>query len=421
MTKTTFAELGVSSAVCDALAKNGIHAPFEVQELMIREAIAGTDLLVRAPTGSGKTFAFGLPTIERVSGLRRGRGPRALVLAPTRELAVQITDELADAAQAAGLRIASCYGGVPIPRQAQKAARADIVVATPGRLNDLIERKLLSLGDVEILILDEADRMLDMGFAPQVDRIVARLTDDRQTLLLSATLEGEVADLARKLTRDPVKLRLGTEPLVTGVAHRFAVTQGEARMAMLVDELTTEPGLVLVFTRTKRGADRLATNLGRHGMDAVAMHGDLSQSQRERALGRIRKGQCRVLVATDVAARGIDLEDVALVVNYDPPNDQSDYTHRVGRTARAGRTGHALTLVPPADAPKVSRMAVSLGLDAEWAATGLPVGQAKVLYASKRRGGHFSSKATGGPNGAQPLHRTAPRGRIKRGSRQTSS
>jgi len=418
LTKTTFAELGVSSAVCAALARNGINEPFEIQELMIREAIAGTDLLVRAPTGSGKTFAFGLPTIERVRTMEPARGPRALVLAPTRELAVQITGELADPAHAAGLRIASCYGGVPIPRQAQRAARADIVVATPGRLNDLIERRMLTIANVQIFVLDEADRMLDMGFTPQVDRIVAQIPSDRQTLLLSATLEGEVAQLAKRLTRDAVQMRLGTEQVVVGVEHRFAVTQGEARMAMLVDELTTEPGLVLVFTRTKRGADRLATNLGRHGMDAVAMHGDLSQSQRERALGRIRKGQCRVLVATDVAARGIDLEDVALVVNYDPPNDQSDYTHRVGRTARAGRTGNALTLVAPADAPKISRIAVSLGLDAEWAATGVPVGQAKVVYASKRRGGHFSSRATVANTSAPPRARTSDRGRIKRGTRQ---
>lgn len=261
--------------------------------------------------------------------------------------------------------------------------------------------------------------MLDMGFAPQVDRIVAKLSAERQTLLLSATLEGDVAELARRLTRDPVRLRLGTEPTAAGVAHRFAVTQGEARVAMLVDELTNEPGLVLVFTRTKRGADRLATNLGRHGMDAVAMHGDLSQSQRERALGRIRKGQCRVLVATDVAARGIDLEEVALVVNFDPPNDPSDYTHRVGRTARAGKTGHALTLVPPDDAPRVSRLAVSLGLDAEWAATGVPVGAAKVVYASKRRGGHFSSRGASTPKSSGNQHRTESHGRVKRGTRRT--
>jgi ATP-dependent RNA helicase RhlE len=419
LTTTTFAELGVSSAVCDALAKNGIHAPFEIQTLMIAEAISGTDLLVRAPTGSGKTYAFGLATIERVSAMGRGRGPRALVLAPTRELAVQITEELKDAAGAAGLRIASCYGGVPIPNQAQRAAKADIIVATPGRLNDLIERKLVSMGSVEILVLDEADRMLDMGFAPQVDRIVAKLTEERQTMLLSATLEGDVAELARRLTRHPIRLRVGTEPVAAGVAHRFAVTAGEARVAMLVDELTSEPGLVLVFTRTKRGADRLATNLGRRGMDAVAMHGDLSQSQRERALGRIRKGQCRVLVATDVAARGIDLEDVALVVNFDPPNDLADYTHRVGRTARAGRSGHALTLVPPDDAPRVSRLAVSLGLDAEWAATGVPVGAAKVVYASKRRGGHFGGRPAPAAESKTSQHRTAPRGRVKRGSRPT--
>ncbi len=173
LTKTTFAELGVSSAVCAALARNGIHAPFEIQELMIPEALTGADLLVRAPTGSGKTYAFGLPMIERVSAMPAARGPRALVLAPTRELAVQITGELTDPAQAAGLRIATCYGGVPIPQQAQRAARADILVATPGRLNDLIERRLVTIAGVQILVLDEADRMLDMGFLPQVDRIVA--------------------------------------------------------------------------------------------------------------------------------------------------------------------------------------------------------------------------------------------------------
>jgi len=421
LTKMTFAELGISSAVCGALAKNGILEPFDVQSLVIREAIDGSDLLVRSPTGSGKTLAFGLPVIERLRTLERARVPRALVLAPTRELAVQIATELTPAAQAAGLRIACCYGGTPLAKQAQNAARADLVVATPGRLNDLIDRRLLKMSGVQILVLDEADRMLDMGFAPQVERIVQSMPTERQTLLLSATLEGQVADLAQKLTRDPVQLRLGSEPVAVGVEHRFAVTSGDARMATLVDELTTEPGLVLVFTRTKHGADRLATRLERQGMDAVAMHGDLSQSARERALGRIRKGQCRVLVATDVAARGIDLDGVALVVNYDPPNDQSDYTHRVGRTARAGRTGQALTLVEPADAPKISRMAVSLGLEQEWAATGHPVGQAKVVYASKRRNGQFSRRPAGtssGASGTKP--HTSDRGRVKRGSRPSA-
>jgi ATP-dependent RNA helicase DeaD/ATP-dependent RNA helicase RhlE len=416
LTKTTFAELGISSAVCVALAKNGIHEPFDVQSLVIREAIEGSDLLVRSPTGSGKTLAFGLPVIERLKTLPRARVPRALVLAPTRELAVQITTELTAPAQAAGLKIACCYGGVPLPRQAAQAARADLVVATPGRLNDLIDRRLVKMTGIEILVLDEADRMLDMGFAPQVDRIVQTMPAERQTLLLSATLEGQVAELAQRLTRDAVQLRLGSEPVVVGVEHRFAVTVGDARLAMLVDELTTEPGLVLVFTRTKHGADRLATRLGRHGMDAVAMHGDLSQSARERALGRIRKGHSRVLVATDVAARGIDLDDVALVVNYDPPNDQSDYTHRVGRTARAGRSGQALTMLEPSDAPKISRMAVSLGLEAEWAATGLPVGQAKVVYASKRRNGQFSRRPASTGSATAKSH-TSDRGRVKRGSR----
>ncbi|MDX6647917.1 MAG: hypothetical protein QOK40_3644 [Miltoncostaeaceae bacterium] len=400
MTHSTFGALGLRPGICKTLADRGFEAPFPVQELVIPEAISGRDLLVRSPTGSGKTLAFGLPIVERLAGAPRRPGPRALVLAPTRELAAQIAEELKAPAAAAGLSVACCYGGAALPKQAAKAARSEIVVATPGRLFDLVSRRLVSLAGIGILVLDEADRMLDMGFRPQVEQIVREIPAVRQTMLFSATLHDAVADLAASLTHEPLRLRIGAEPVVTGVVHRFrSVTRGE-RVETLVQELADEPGVVLVFCRTKRGADRLAERLNREGVEAAAMHGDLTQSAREKALGSVRRGRCRVLVATDIAARGIDLDDVAMVVNYDAPEDGSAYAHRVGRTARAGRTGCALTLVDPAEASDVGRMAASLGLTEEWAATGFPAEGPRVRYASKRRGSVFAGR---------PAARPAPR------------
>jgi superfamily II DNA/RNA helicase len=392
MSHSTFGALGLRPGVCKALSARGIDAPFPVQELVIPEVLAGRDLLVRSPTGSGKTLAFGLPILERIADAPRRPGPRALVLAPTRELAAQIAEELTAPAAGAGLSVACCHGGAALPRQAAKAAKSDVLVATPGRLTDLVTRRLLSLAGIGILVLDEADRMLDMGFRPQVEQIVRGLPHARQTMLFSATLDDAVADLASSLTHDAQRLRVGADPVVAGVVHRFrSVTRGE-RVETLVQELADEPGVVLVFCRTKRGADRLAERLNREGVEAAAMHGDLTQSARERALGSVRRGTCRVLVATDIAARGIDLDDVAMVVNYDAPEDGSGYAHRVGRTARAGRTGRALTLVDPAEAPDVSRMAASLGLEEEWAATGFALEAPRVRYASKRRGSVFASR-----------------------------
>ena len=392
MSHGTFGALGLRPGICRALAARGVDAPFPVQTLVIPGALAGRDLLVRSPTGSGKTLAFGLPVIERIADAPRRPGPRALVLAPTRELAAQIAEELTPPAAGAGLAVACCHGGAALPRQAARAAKCDVLVATPGRLTDLVTRRMLSLAGIGILILDEADRMLDMGFRPQVEQIVAGLPAVRQTMLFSATLDDAVADLASRLTRDAQRLRIGAEPVVTGVVHRFRSVDRADRVDALVEELAEEPGVVLVFCRTKRGADRLAARLNREGVEAAAMHGDLTQSARERALGSVRRGRCRVLVATDIASRGIDLDDVAMVVNYDAPDDGAGYAHRVGRTARAGRTGRALTLVDPAEAGDVSRMAASLGLEEEWAATGLAVVAPRVRYASKRRNSVFAGR-----------------------------
>lgn len=422
MTPTTdFAELGVSDDVCAALRARGVTSPFPVQQMVLPEALAGDDLLVRSPTGSGKTLAFGLALIERARRVAAGAPslprPSGLVLAPTRELAAQIADDLEAPARAGGLRLACCYGGTDLERQARDLPGARIVVATPGRLLDLVSRRMIDLGGISILVLDEADRMLDMGFEPQVRRIVARIPAERQTLLFSATLDGAVAGLADELTRDARSLRLGDARAQGAIDHRFLAVEPSERVDALADALDGQDGLVLVFCRTKRGVDRLVERLAKRGLAALAMHGDLTQKARERALSQIRSGAARVLVATDVAARGIDLDDVAMVVNYDPPAERDSYTHRVGRTARAGRTGVALTLVGADEASEMSRHALALGLTDQWEAAGLAVGAARVLYSSKRRGvlsapaPRASSRRTVTDPSAP-----APRNRIRRGS-----
>jgi ATP-dependent RNA helicase RhlE len=280
----SFAELGVSERVIEALARRDIHAPFPIQALVAKDALAGRDVLAKSRTGSGKTLGFALPIVERIES--SGPTPAALVLVPTRELAVQVKDEFTDIAKAKNLRVTAVYGGVGIPEQAKSASRAHIVIATPGRLQDLIQRRLLSLKGVRILVLDEADRMLDMGFQPQVDRIVDRLTEDRQTMFFSATLDGEVGRLAKAYTRDAQLHEVASKTQTVDEAeHRFVpVTSGDKGGA-LVDLLKKEDvGTSLVFVRTKRGADRLAQRLVKSGIKAVAMHGDLTQSARQRAL-----------------------------------------------------------------------------------------------------------------------------------------
>jgi superfamily II DNA/RNA helicase len=360
---TSFADLGTSRSVVDALSARSIDRPFPVQEMVIRDALAGHDLLVQSPTGSGKTLAFGIPLVDLIAPGERG--PGALVLAPTRELAGQIVDELASLAQARKLRIMAVYGGVGFGPQLKAAGRADILVATPGRLEDLIGRGAVSLARVRVLILDEADRMLDMGFRPAVDRIVAQTPADRQTLFFSATLEGATGRVAAAYTEDP-RSHTHAEPkrAEAKIEHRFeAVASPEAKLDRLVEHLSEEDaGRSLVFVRTKRGADRLVKRLRRHAVDAVAMHGDKSQGQRERALARFERGEVLTLVATDVAARGIDVPEVARVINFDAPEDRDSYVHRVGRTGRAGRTGTGISFVLADQDEEMHRIRVGLGL-----------------------------------------------------------
>ena len=362
----SFAELGVSRPVTDALKRRGITAPFAVQELVTADVLAGHDVLVQSPTGSGKTLAFGIPLVERIAA--DARRPAALVLAPTRELALQIVEELSEIASSRALSIAPVYGGVGLERQAKRAARAHIVVATPGRLEDLLQRRAFTLDRVRMLVIDEADRMLDMGFKPAVDRIVARTPRERQTLFFSATLEAAAGKVARAYTRDA--RRHVHEPVredVGEVRHRFVHLAHEAKVGALVGELRDDArGRTLVFVRTKRGADRLVKRLARHDVHAVAMHGDKSQNQRERALARFTAGEVDTLVATDVAARGIDVEDITHVINFDAPGDRDAYVHRVGRTGRAGRTGSGISFVLPDQTAEMRRIAASLDLAREF-------------------------------------------------------
>jgi ATP-dependent RNA helicase RhlE len=360
----TFADLGTSKPVVDALMARSITQPFPIQEMVIRDALAGRDLLVQSPTGSGKTLAFGVPLVDLIAS--EGGGPSALVLAPTRELASQIVAELAELARARRLRIAAVYGGVGFGPQIAAARRADILVATPGRLEDLIGRGAVSLRRIRVLVLDEADRMLDMGFRPAVDRIVAKTPADRQTLFFSATLQGATGKVAAAYTRDP-RSHTHAEPdhEEANIEHRFLPVDSQgAKLEHLVSHLSAgDAGRSLVFVRTKRGADRLVKRLRGRRVDAVAMHGDKSQRQRERALARFERGEVMTLVATDVAARGIDIPDVAHVINYDAPEDREAYVHRVGRTGRAGRTGTGTSFVLADQAEEMRRITASLGLD----------------------------------------------------------
>ena len=364
MSQQSFADLGVSESVCGALAARGFTEPFAVQRLVIEDVLAGSDVLVQSPTGSGKTIAFGVPMADR---LNTGRNrPGGLVLAPTRELAGQIVDELQSTVAARGLRIAAVYGGVGFGPQIKAARRADILVATPGRLEDLIERRVVDLSGIEILVLDEADRMLDMGFKPAVDRIVRLTPSDRQTLFFSATLEGATGKVAKSFTRDAVRHEHSPQPeRRSQVDHRFIAVESQgAKLPALVSELRhSERGRTLVFVRTKRGADRLVKRLSAKRVEAVAMHGDKSQNQRQRALARFERGDVDTLVATDVAARGIDVADITHVINFDAPDSRDTYVHRVGRTGRAGRDGIGISFVLGDQAAEMRKIARDLGLE----------------------------------------------------------
>jgi superfamily II DNA/RNA helicase len=363
MSKQSFADLGVSSAVVDSLAKRNITEPFAIQRQVIGDLLNGRDVLAKSPTGSGKTLAFGIPIADRIPS--DGPRPAALVLAPTRELATQIVDEIRPIAHARALRVTAVYGGVGLVKQAKDASRSHVLVATPGRLEDLLARRAFTLDSITMLVLDEADRMLDMGFRPAVDRIVALCPAQRQTMFFSATLDGEAGRVAQLYTRNAAVYEHGPAQrrASVDVEHRFVETSHEHRVEALLGELRRDRGLTLVFVRTKHGADRLVKRLGARGVAAVAMHGNKSQRQRERALAQFESGAIDTLVATDVAARGIDVAGISHVINFDPPADSETYVHRIGRTGRAGAKGIGITLVAPTERRDVSVLATKLGLE----------------------------------------------------------
>jgi superfamily II DNA/RNA helicase len=386
----SFRSLGVSEAVASTLARRRIETPFPIQALVMADALAGRDVLAKSRTGSGKTLAFAIPIVERIAPSGRAS---ALVLVPTRELAVQVTEELGGIAKARGLAVASVYGGARIGPQAERARRADVLIATPGRMEDLASRGIVKLDGIRILVLDEADRMLDMGFQPQVDRIVRRLPRRRQTMFFSATLDGAAGRLAAAYTDDPARHEVASDgKTIEEVEHRFVAVGQSDKVDALINLLPkgNARGLTLVFVRTKRGADRLVKRLRAKGIQAEAMHGDLPQGARERALARFESGKSTVLVATDVAARGLDVERIEHVINFDPPEDHRGYVHRVGRTGRAGRGGNGITLVTREQQGDVGRMARALDLHDEFGESGMAVPPPRVLF-SGSPGGRKSS------------------------------
>jgi superfamily II DNA/RNA helicase len=360
---TSFAALGVDPRLVDALDAAGITAPFPIQALTIPDAVAGRDVCGKAKTGSGKTLAFGLPLLA-LAGEARPNHPHAVVLVPTRELALQVTEVLAPLGNAVGCRVVAVYGGASMERQRVLLANgADVLVATPGRLIDFIDNGDVRLDDVCAVVLDEADRMADMGFLPQVEWLLRRITSPHQTLLFSATLDGAVDHVVRRHLKDPVFHEVvSTTVTVEEMSHRFVLVHqlDKVKVAAAITRTATRS---LVFVRTKRGADRLVEQLGKEGVQAAAIHGDLRQQMREKSLSAFMAGTLAVLVATDVAARGIHVDDIDVVVHYDPPEDAKTYLHRSGRTARAGESGLVITLVLWDQELEVRRMQRRLGLD----------------------------------------------------------
>jgi superfamily II DNA/RNA helicase len=429
---TTFRDLGVPAELIRQLDELGIDSPFPIQRLTLGDALAGRDLSGKAPTGSGKTLAFALPVAARATRARPGR-PTALLLTPTRELAAQVRDTLVPLAGTSGLRVATIYGGTDIKRDVQRLRRGvDVVVATPGRLADLIRRGDVSLADVDLVVLDEADRMADMGFLPEVKRLLDACRTDRQTLLFSATLDGDVDELVRRYQRDPVRREVATPEEERGdVRHVFWPAERPMRRKVTADvcrHLTP----AIVFVRTKRGADRLARQLAQDGIRTAAIHGDRTQRQRERALQRFTTGEVTTLVATDVAARGIHVDDVEVVVHFDLPAEPKDYVHRSGRTGRAGAEGVVVSFVGDEETTDVDRMQVALDLprglhhvdlalltDAEFPAPTL-----QPRRSQERRGSHGGRRAPDRrDHGRRPRsggRAPAPKGGARHASRRRS-
>jgi superfamily II DNA/RNA helicase len=366
----TFADLGTPSDLVASLNARGVTSPFPIQALTVADGVAGRDVSAQAPTGSGKTLAFGIPIAARIGNgkHREARKPRALVLVPTRELASQVRDELEWLGASRQLRVTTVYGGVGYEPQRKALRRGvDVVVACPGRLTDLIGRGDVFLDAVEVVVVDEADRMADMGFMPAVRKLLDLTPSSRQTLLFSATLDGAVSDLWRKYQRDPVRHEVAVDTDDQDrTTHLFWAAPRQDRVRICAD-VVAAAGPTIVFCRTKRGTDQVARKLEDVGVRTAAIHGNRSQGQRERALRSFTDGSVDALVATDVAARGIHVDDVACVVHYDPAADVTDYTHRSGRTARAGAIGTVVSLVTPDQAADVARFQRKLGFPARLA------------------------------------------------------
>lgn len=415
---TSFSELGVPKDLTQVLDRRGLTQPFPIQAATMADAIAGKDLCGRAPTGSGKTLAFAIPTVMRAAKGAPHR-PTALILLPTRELASQVADELRPLADARGMSLATFYGGTKIARdQRRLKSGVDIAVACPGRLADLVQRRDVDLRDVKLVVLDEADRMADMGFLPEVKRLLDATSDDRQTLLFSATLDGDVDVLIRRYQNNPVRHELAGSADDTGdVRHFFWHAESKDRVGLTSDIVqTVSPAIV--FTRTKHAADRLTKQLSKRGVGAAAIHGNRSQHQRERALSDFISGKVSALVATDIAARGIHVDNVGAVVHYDPPATDKDYVHRSGRTGRAGADGVVVTLVLPDKVRDVKGLQRALSMRQHVEQKTL-----SHLHADGEAGAEMVVPAATSPSGAKPSGGSGQRSKKPRqnGSERGSS
>ena len=418
---TTFSQLGVPQWVSEALARQGITEPFQIQKITIKEGLDGDDICGRAPTGSGKTLAFGIPLVVRTKAAKPRR-PQSLILAPTRELADQICKEL----QAfSGKRTVSVvYGGVSYgPQRKALAKGVDILVACPGRLEDLIEQRELTLEDVKQVVIDEADRMADMGFMPAVKRILDQTSKGRQTILFSATLDQDVAQFKKHYQHNPVTREIGEKtPDIRNADHTYALAK-KADKPELVAKAVNSTWPAIIFCRTRHGADRLVKQLKKLGIESEPIHGGKSQHQRKRALKNFSTGKVQALVATDVAARGIHVDGVTLVVHYDPPEDHKAYIHRSGRTARAGSQGVVLSIIQPEQKKSAKKLQKRLGINEsirEINPDHLPDIQSQMQEKPRNQDKQANkSRTTSKPKGKKPANRNSKGSAKKRPQNKT--
>ena len=418
---TTFSKLGVPQWVSEALERQGITEPFQIQKITIKEGLDGDDICGRAPTGSGKTLAFGIPLVVRTKAAKP-RKPQSLILAPTRELAEQICKELR---AFSGKRIVSVvYGGVSYgPQRKALAKGVDILVACPGRLEDLIEQRELTLEDVKQVVIDEADRMADMGFMPAVKRILDQTSKERQTILFSATLDHDVAKLKKHYQQNPVTREIGEKtPDIKNADHTYAIAK-KAEKPKLVAKAVNSSWPAIIFCRTRHGADRLVKQLKRLGIESEPIHGGKSQHQRKRALKNFSTGKVQALVATDVAARGIHVDGVTLVVHYDPPEDHKAYIHRSGRTARAGSQGVVLSIIQPEQKKSAKKLQKRLGINEsirEINPDQLPDIQSQMQEKPRNQDKQANkSRTTSKPKGKKPANRNSKGSAKKRPQNKT--